>query len=164
MVLTAVTLVAFTSTGFAQMKAGSMSPALEVNFGGLGLGYGASFEFGFTEKISARASANLSSYTTGGTDWSLIPIDVVGIYNLDDKKYAMFGATFTTFGVKPDVGKDESSSSFGLVAGGGYRYKINDKLSVNGEGKYRVITLKSDTYKLTVAWYTIGVGFAYALN
>lgn len=148
----------------AQMKAGSMRPALELNFGGLGLGYGASFEYGITDKISARASANISSYKTGGDEWSLIPIDAVGVYNVDDSKYAMLGVTWTTFSVDPSSGKKESSSSFGVVAGGGYRYKLNDKISVNGEGKYRVITLESGAYKLSVAWYTVGAGFSYALN
>ncbi|HNJ71146.1 MAG TPA: hypothetical protein PL129_01525, partial [bacterium] len=84
--------------------------------------------------------------------------------NVDDQKYAMLGLNFTKYDV--DLGtSDKSKSSIGAMAGAGYRYKLTDKISANAEGKYRLITLDAGNgVKLTGAWYSVGVGFSYALN
>lgn len=156
--------VALSGNVFGQtFKAGAMLPSVALKFGGLGLGYGVGFEYGITDKIGAKASFELSSYESGFQEWSLTPIDIVGTYQWDDTKYGLLGATLTTFSVSGTGIEDESASSFGLVVGGGYRYDISGKLSANFEGRYRLISLESDSYKLTVAWYTIGVDLVYAL-
>ena len=71
----------------------------------------------------------------------------------------MAGPTFVTF-----KAGDESSSKIAFGAGAGARYYLTDKISVLGEGRYRFASFSTDTYNLSVAWYSIGVGVHYAIN
>ena len=131
------------------------------------LGYGASFEFGLTEKIGVQAGFTLNNYETGTQKWSITPIDLWGTYHtapmgFGDTGYYMAGVSLVTFKVE-DGAKDDSATAtlFGLGYGG--TQKINDMLDLYFEARYRIGVLEAGSYKLTIAWYVIGAGISYTL-
>lgn len=159
--------------GNVYFDGGKMVGGAGFNLSGLGTGLGLNFEYGFNKKFGVMPALNIQNYSAGTVDWSFTVIDIWGTYhrkvnagfiekwlgeeNFDS--FAMAGPTFVSF----DAG-NESSSKIAFGAGAGGRYYLTDKISVLGEGRYRFASFKTDTYQLSVAWYSIGVGVQYAIN
>lgn len=168
---TLLTLLVLCTAAFSQGKSdfgsGSMIANAGLSFSGLGLGYGATFEFGITDKIGAQAGFSLNSHETGNQSWSMTPIDLWATYHTDaigfgDAGYYMAGVSLVNFEVEVgNASEDATATFFGF--GYGATQKINDSMDVYFEGRYRLGTFETDSYELVVAWYSIGAGISYKL-
>lgn len=155
--------------------AGKMVASAGIGISGLGIGYGLGFEYGITDKWGIYPSYTMHSYETGSQTWSFNAFDIWATYH--DKSinswfgnnekvdaYYMGGVTLVSFGVENTGSKEETSSSFGFGFGAGGRYHFTDKIAAYGEGRYRIASFETDSYKLAIAWYSINVGVSYAIN
>lgn len=158
-------------------SAGKMVATAGAGFSGLGLGFGAGFEYGITDKLGIFPAYTRHSYESGTQTWGFNAFDIWGtwhdksignMFGNSDKvdAYFMAGVTFVSFAVENSVAnsKEETSSNIGFGGGAGGRYHFSDKLSMYGEGRYRFATFETDSYKLALAWYSINFGISYAIN
>ncbi len=139
-----------------------------LSFSAFGFGYGASFEFGLTDKIGAQAGVTINSWENGAAKWSITPIDLWGTYHTDpigfgDTGYYMAGVSFVNFSVEETGKKDESATATLIGLGYGGTKKINDMLDLFFEARYRLGVLEAGSAKAAIAWYSLGAGISYSL-
>lgn len=173
--LLVLTALQFAVAGNDKFSAGKMVAGGQVGLSALGLGFGANFEFGITNSIGIMPSFIIHNYTAGTQEWSFKVIDLYGTYHYKPGNsgffsgekvdtYGMLGISWVAFGAQSGSSKEETSSSIAFGGGAGGRYYFTDKLSAFGEGKYRFASFKTDSYTLSLAWYSIYVGVSYAIN
>ncbi len=166
--------IQFTQAQNSYFKSGKMVLGGQAGISALGMGFGANFEFGITNNIGVMPSFIIHNYSSGYTDWSFKVLDLYGTYHytprggfFDPKKmdtYAMAGISWVSFGAKSGNASEETASNIAFGGGAGTRYYISSKLSIFAEGKYRFASFKTDSYSLTVSWYSVSAGITFAIN
>lgn len=164
----------------ASAQQGEKAAGINLSYGTehKALGIGVKGQYGITDAIRAEASFDYFLKKDGLSMWD-INLNVHYLFSLTDKLkvYPLAGLTFTnwkfdnTFGIEidPEYAKDlgpeyaqyldevesasASESKFGVNLGAGLQYDLTDKLSLNVEAKYQLI---SDFDQMM-----FGVGIAY---
>ncbi len=163
-------------TAQSQIGRGKMIAGGGFGLSALGMGATGNFEYGLSDKMGVMLSVGAQSYNSSGYDWSFIPVDVWVTYHSDKFKtgilknfedidmFIMGGVTMTSYNYS-NSSTDESSSSIAIGFGSGFRKPLKDKISVFGEGRYRLASFEyTGGAKLSVFWYSITAGISYTIN
>ena len=153
--------VAFVSIS-ASAQQGTTALGLNLSYGTdhKAIGIGAKGQYGLTDALRAEASFDYFLKKEGLSMWD-INVNLHYLFSVTEqfKVYPLAGVTFTNWSgsssgndnnnggwAKTRTYNDEygggssSTSKFGFNIGAGLQYDLTDKLSINLEGKYQIIS------------------------
>lgn len=137
-----IALMAFVGmSAYAQSEKGDMAAGVNVSYGTMegynNLGIGGKFQYNLTDAIRIEPSANYFLKKDYVSMWD-VNVNVQYLFNVAEKLtiYPLAGATMV--GMKWEGG--EGDSEIGLNVGAGVEYKLTEKLGLNFDYKYQMVS------------------------